>query len=93
MSNSKNEKLIKLRQQIDEIDHKLIELLSQRMKLVTQVGMYKKNNHIPPLDTARWQQVVESRKKWAIECGLSPSFIEEIFDLLHEQALVIEEAV
>lgn len=37
--------LEELRKHIDEIDEKLFDLLQQRLKLVEQVGHYKKKNH------------------------------------------------
>ncbi len=93
MSKPNNDELIKLRQKIDKLDQELVSLVAQRMKLVVKVGLYKKAKNIPPLDLVRWQQVVESRRKLATKYGLNSEFIEEVFDLLHEQALKLEEGV
>ncbi len=93
MSNLQNNRLIELRQQIDVIDQKLVTLIGQRMALVEKVGLYKKDNHIAPLDPVRWQQVIEAKRLMAKKCNLNPDFIEAIFDLLHEEALMMEKAV
>ena len=43
----------KIREQIDIIDNKLLELFVERMKLVSRVVEYKKQNGLPILDSAR----------------------------------------
>lgn len=93
MSKLQNNQLIELRVQIDALDQQLVTLIGQRMKLVEEVGLYKKANGIAPLDPVRWQQVVESKRLMARKCNLNPDFIEAIFDLLHEEALMMEKAV
>ena len=44
MSNtSKQQKLIEYRQEIDKIDQKIIDLLNERMEVVSKVGKYKED--------------------------------------------------
>ena len=47
--------LKELRQQIDEIDTKIIALYEQRMEIVKQVSIYKIANNIPVLDA--WNNI------------------------------------
>lgn len=51
--------LKELRQQIDEIDTKIIALYEQRMKIVKQVSIYKIANNIPVLDASREQLMLD----------------------------------
>lgn len=51
--------LKELRQQIDEIDSKIIALYEQRMKIVKQVSIYKIANNIPVLDASREQLMLD----------------------------------
>ena len=51
--------LKELRQQIDEIDTKIIALSEQRMKIVKQVSIYKIANNIPVLDASREQLMLD----------------------------------
>ena len=83
--------LEELRKQIDQIDAKLITVLSDRMKLVQKIGTYKKIKGIPPLDKKRWEQVLASKLKLAQSQGLNIIFIRKIYELIHEQALLIEQ--
>lgn len=80
----------KLRKQIDQTDAMLVHVLSDRMKLVKEVGSYKKIKGIPPLDKKRWEQVLASKSKLAQSQGLNMDFIRKIYELIHEQALLIE---
>lgn len=78
------------RDQIDQIDAELIELLAQRFKVVQKVWEYKKINNFPALQPARWQEVMNSKKKLAWEKWISPEFIETIWNEIHEYALNLE---
>ncbi len=78
------------RDQIDQIDAELIELLAQRFKVVQKVWEYKKINNFPALQSARWQEVMNSKKKLAWEKWISPEFIETIWNEIHEYALNLE---
>lgn len=86
-----NNDLNKLRKQIDELDTRIIELLGQRMVTVKKVGYYKKLHNIPPLDSKRWNEVLESRVKLANEVGLGDRFIRSILNTIHNEALELEE--
>ena len=47
------------RSRIDEIDEKLVSLFCERIKVVEDVGAYKKANNIPVLQTGREAEVLE----------------------------------
>ncbi len=51
--------LYKLRMEIDRVDAELLPLLLRRMDLVKEVGIYKKTNNLPILDTSREAEVLE----------------------------------
>lgn len=88
----KNE-LDTLRQQIDSVDEQIINLISDRMTVVSLVGEYKKKNNIPPLDPKRWQEVLDTRLKLAREKGLDIEMIRNIYENIHDQALKIESRI
>ncbi|CAN5173238.1 hypothetical protein BH09PAT2_BH09PAT2_00700 [soil metagenome] len=88
-----NQNLDLLRKQIDQIDGMIINLLKQRMSIVSEVGQYKKRNNLPALDENRWQQVLETRIAEAKECGLSEGLIRTIWDAIHEEALTREKNI
>ena len=45
--------LNELRNQIDQIDKEMAVLFEKRMKIVKQIGEYKKENNLPILDKKR----------------------------------------
>lgn len=51
--------LEQLRQQIDDIDSRLIALLLQRMEITGQVAAYKIKHNLPVLNSGREQQVLD----------------------------------
>lgn len=78
------------RNQIDEIDAQIIELLAKRFEVVKKVWEYKKIHNLPPLQPERWQQVLSSKKELAKQYWINPEFIEKIWNNIHEYALEIE---
>jgi chorismate mutase-like protein len=81
-----------LRIAIDSVDQELIILLARRLALVEQVGKVKKEQNLPALQQDRWLQVLEKNKKLAEEAGISEQLISDIWELIHREALKIEEA-
>ena len=47
-----------IRGQLDQIDDQLIDLFARRMRLVSDVAAYKKENGLPILDSGRERQIV-----------------------------------
>ena len=50
-----------LREQLDQIDRKMMGLLAERMDVARQIGRWKMERGLPVLDAAREEQVLESR--------------------------------
>ena len=50
--------LDEIRSRLDAIDDEMIRLFVQRMRLVSDVAAYKKENGLPVLDTGRERQIV-----------------------------------
>jgi chorismate mutase len=82
-----------LRNQIDSIDYQLIELIGERMKIVENIGRYKRDNNITILQIKRWTDILESRKELAAKIGISESFIKSILKLIHEESITIQKDI
>lgn len=78
------------RKQIDSIDRQLIILLGAREQVVKMIGQYKKDHHIPPLQPARFQEVLSKAAEEGKSVGLSADFVRAIFTLIHEESLKLE---
>jgi len=82
--------LEKYRHQIDEIDTKIIDLLAKRFEIVKKIWKYKKEKNIPTLQHKRWQKVLKTRKQLAKQKWINTELIENIWNLIHKEALLIE---
>lgn len=85
-----DEELKKLREEIDSADEAIITALSKRMETVKKVGALKAAHNIPPLDQARWQKVLESKKSLAKTLNLSEELVHDLYERIHKEALKIE---
>lgn len=83
-------KLDELRSQIDELDEKLLQIIAQRMNSARSIGQYKKTAGLAPLDTERWQSLLEAQLLKAESLNLSHAFITKLYELIHEYSLEIE---
>jgi chorismate mutase len=78
------------RVKIDSLDNQLIKTLGERERIVREIGTYKAKNHIPPLQAARFKQVIDKAKEAGKKEGLSPEFIEELMNAIHTESLKLE---
>ncbi|GHT18017.1 cytochrome c4 [Bacteroidia bacterium] len=79
--------LLQMRQQIDEIDENLFDLLSKRMKIAREIGILKKANNITVLQADRFAQIQHKFMAQAAKLGLSTNFIKNLLENIHEEAL------
>lgn len=49
----------KFRKQIDIIDERIQELFLERMQIVKQVALYKKDNNLPVYDAVREEKIIK----------------------------------
>lgn len=80
-----------LRAEIDELDDRLWETLSNRMDVSRRIGEWKKANGIAPLQPQRYQEILSTRLQWAGQHGLRESFVSQLFDLIHAESLKQQE--
>jgi chorismate mutase len=79
--------LEKLRQQINQLDDELMQILGQRMKVSERIGQYKKDNNITILQTNRWNSILERAYLKGEKLGLSKEFITKYFDAVHMESI------
>ena len=76
-----------LRSLIDDADDELIQVLSKRMNIVSQIGEYKKDNNITILQIKRWNEIICMRIKKARELGLSKDFVQKLLEIFPYKSL------
>jgi chorismate mutase len=79
--------LEKLRQQINQLDDELLQVLATRMKVAEKIGEYKKNNDITILQTNRWNEILERAVGKGNKIGLSEDFITKYMDAVHMESI------
>ena len=80
-------KLELLRSRIDGIDHEIMEILAQRMNIIRQIGIYKKENKVTALQINRFAQILEDRSRLAEKLSLDDAFVKAMFQLIHEDSV------
>ncbi|CAH0541110.1 bifunctional chorismate mutase/prephenate dehydrogenase [Vibrio marisflavi] len=70
--------LSELRDQIDEVDKQILDLLSQRLALVEKVGEVKSEHGLPIYAPDREAAMLASRRLEAEKKGVPPQLIEDI---------------
>jgi chorismate mutase len=81
------DKLADLRDNIDKIDDLVIAKLAERMKIVEQIGNYKKDNGITILQVNRWDEILQKRTNYGKALNLNPDFTEKLLELIHGESI------
>ncbi len=81
------ENLSELRNQIDECDNTLIEILAKRMRVAREIGTYKKEHGMTILQTGRYNEILEKRGSQGALCGMDADFIKKVFEAIHEESV------
>ncbi|HET8861536.1 bifunctional 3-deoxy-7-phosphoheptulonate synthase/chorismate mutase type II [Marivirga sp.] len=85
------ENLKEMRDSIDHIDQKLIDLLSDRFHLIDQVGAYKKAHKLSVYQSGRWKDVTDSRIKLGVEKNMSEKFMKSLMISIHDESIKRQE--
>jgi chorismate mutase len=81
------DKLEQLRNKIDSIDQQMIDLLAQRMRIVEEMGEYKKNNDVSVFQLRRWENILKSRVEFGKRLGLDEEYIKNLLQLVHKESI------
>jgi len=88
-----NQKMAKLRMQIDEFDGKLLEILGNRMKVADKIGLLKKEKNVAILQNQRWNEILGKMILEGEEKGLSNEFVMHLFKAIHQESINHQEKV
>ena len=76
-----------LRNQIDDVDNELMDLLAKRMRICREIGVYKKEHNMTVLQANRYNEILEKRGAQGSLIGIDPECIAHIFELIHEESV------
>jgi chorismate mutase len=82
-----------LRLQIDGYDEKLLEIIGNRMQIVDQIGLLKKEKNVAILQNQRWNEILLKMTAEGKEMGLSSDFIMQLFKAIHQESINHQEKV
>lgn len=81
------DKLEELRTEIDKLDGELLQILTNRLKIIDEIGEFKKENGITILQMKRWAGIVQDRMAQGIHLGLKKDFLKELLALIHKESI------
>jgi chorismate mutase len=79
-----------LRKAIDEVDGRLLELIAERVRLVLEVGDYKRERGIPIYDPERERQLLDRLTSRA-PAPLQPDTVRRVFERLIDESRRLEQ--
>jgi len=79
--------LKKYREEIDEIDKTILQLLAKRFFVAEKIRKYKRKFQLKIKDKDREKEMFEKRKNLAKKLNLPSNFIEKIFKLIIKETI------
>ena len=86
-SNNADFLLHELRNQIDDIDNELLNLLAKRSEISSKIGVVKKENNLAVLQLDRWNSILSNHIVKGKLLGLKEELVKEIFETIHKDSI------
>ena len=82
--------LASLREEIDQLDEQLWEVIGKRADVVRQIGEWKRQHGEKVIQPERWQEVLQHCQSVAEKHGLSETVVQEVMEAIHNESVRIE---
>ena len=82
--------LASLREEIDQLDEQLWEVIGKRADVVRQIGEWKRLHGEQVVQPERWQEVLQHCQSVADRHGLSETVVQEVMEAIHNESVRIE---
>ena len=83
--------ILTLRRRIDDVDLKVIRLLSKRIKIVQKICDLKVKNNLSVYQPKRESSMLKKRKNFAKKYSLREQFIVDLFGRIFEESRYLQE--
>ncbi|WP_419947200.1 chorismate mutase [Candidatus Poriferisodalis sp.] len=83
-----DDQLAAYRRRIDEVDADLVRLLAERFRITLEIGWYKAEKSLPPVDLVRQHQQLDSLRELARSEGLDSDFCERFIHLVMDEVIM-----
>ena len=81
------EDLSVLRDQIDDLDNELLQLLAKRMRVSREIGYYKLEHDMPILQTKRYDEILTDRAYQGERMEISGKFVKQVLEAIHSESV------
>ncbi len=78
------------RQQIDELDCRILELLGERLNVVRAIGEWKCQRGIQAFHEERWRELLKHHLRYGVHEGLDTHFVRRLCELVHTESLRLQ---
>ena len=79
-----------LREEIDQLDEQLWDIIAQRVDVARAIGEWKHAHGEQVLQPERWQQVMQHCQTLAKKHQLSEKVVQEVMEAIHNESVRIE---
>ncbi len=79
-----------LRDMIDALDDELLQILSKRMEICREIGLYKNENDLPVVQPQRYAALLENKIAEGETLGLDPEFLYKLFTEIHAASVMLQ---
>ncbi len=83
--------LDELRKNLSAVDHRLVEMIAERQRIVGEIGRTKQTTGTGTRDYAREKDVLDMGRQQATEMGVDPDLVENLLEMLIRTSLESQE--
>ena len=84
-----NEELAMLREELDQLDGQIVDVLRKRMLIVKDIATIKEREGMSIFHMKRWMKLVGEHSNGS-EAGLSDAFLKELFSTIHKYSVELQ---
>lgn len=81
------------RNEIDELDTDILQLLNKRMRIVDEIGRLKRDKNVAVFQRERWSEVLEKMKKEASNFELGEEFVTALYKAIHQESITRQDHI
>src|ERR1700754_2009470 len=87
------DELVRLRAQLDALDHVLLDTVRDRIRCCVEIADVKRRHDVPMMQPHRIAIVQQRAASYAAEHGIDPDFLHRLYELMIEETCRVEDLV
>ena len=87
------DKLLALRDLIDQLDEEIAQKLASRMDIAERIGEFKQAHNVAILQPERWERIMRRQQALGQRLGLDPAFVQAFMNAVHDESIRRQTAV